>query len=93
MGAGQVAVPIVLSSPAIAGILGVGDVVDVVGISGQESATATVVAARAEVIDVPSSGSAFTSSSAAVVVVAVREADALPLLAASASGALSILIR
>ncbi|MBK9738242.1 MAG: hypothetical protein IPO93_01720 [Actinobacteria bacterium] len=46
VGAGQVAVPIVLSSPAIAGILGVGDVVDVVGISGQESATVTVVAAR-----------------------------------------------
>ncbi len=91
--AGQVAVPIILSSPAVARTLSVGDVIDVVGITGEESATASVVAPDARVIEIPEAGSALSASTAAVVVVAVRESDALPLLAASASGALSILIR
>jgi len=91
--AGQVAVPILLSSTAVARTLSVGDVIDVVGITGDESATATVVAPDARVIEIPEAGSTFSAAAAAVVVVAVREGDALPLLAASASGALSILIR
>jgi hypothetical protein len=90
---GQVAVPIVLSSAAVTRTLGVGDVVDIVGVTGDESATATVVAPRVRIIDVPDSGSSFTSSGAGVIIVAVDEAHALPLIAASASGALSVLIR
>lgn len=85
--------PIVLSSPAIARSLEVGDVVDIVGVAGSESATATVVARDARIIDMPDAGSTFTASSAPVLVVAVRESDALSLIAASASGGLSVLIR
>ena len=93
MAAGQVAVPIALASTAIARTLTVGDVIDVVGITGDEEATATVVAPAARVVEIPESGSSFSASTAAVVVVAVEESDALPLLAAAASGALAILIR
>lgn len=85
--------PIVLNSAAVTRTLSVGDVIDVVGITGDESATASVVAPDARVIEIPEAGSSFSATAAAVVVVAVRETDALPLLAASASGALSILIR
>lgn len=91
--AGEVAVPVLLSSGAIAQALHIGDVIDVVGISGQDTAVATIVAPQATVLELPSNGSALSGSSSAVVVVAVGEDDALELSAASANGGVSVLIR
>lgn len=93
VGDGEVAVPVLLASSAIAATLAVGDTIDIVGITGQETATARIVAPGARVLDLPASGSALSGSSAAVVLVAVDEEEALPLAAASAGGALSVLIR
>lgn len=90
---GEVAVPLVLTSAGIASTLRVGDVIDVVGITGRESATAAVIASRARVLGIPSSGSGLTGSSSAVILVAVSEDEALPLTAASVNGALSVVIR
>lgn len=91
--AGEVAVPVVLSMAGVASVLHAGDVIDVVGISGRETATAAVVAPRARVLEIPASGSGLTGSSSAVIIVAVAEHDALVLSAASANGALSVVIR
>lgn len=90
---GEVAVPVLLTSAAVAGTLTEGDVIDVVGISGRETATATIVAAGATVLEIPSGGSNLTAASSAIVIVAVAERDALPLSAAAANGAVSVLIR
>lgn len=90
---GEVAVPVVLASGAITASLAVGDVIDVIGLTRGEPPTATVVAPRARIIELPSAGSGLTGSSAAVVLVAVPESAALPLSAASASGGLTVVIR
>jgi len=92
---GEVAVPVALASAAIARTLSTGDVIDVVGISGTESGVtgAAIVAASTRVIEVDDSGAGFGSSASAVVLLAVREADALDLTAISAQGPVSILIR
>lgn len=92
LASGEVAVPVELSAGALVQALAVGDVVDVVGISGAEAATASVVAPDARVIDLPSSGG-FGSSSSSVVVLAVEESAALKVSAASADGGLTVLIR
>lgn len=85
--------PLVLTSAAIASTLRVGDIIDIVGITGSEFATAAIVAPRARVLEIPASGSGLTGSSSAVVLVAVVEGDALPLAAAAANGGLSVVIR
>jgi hypothetical protein len=90
---GEVAVPVVLSSAGVVAALHVGDVIDVIGLTGRETATAAVVAPRARVIEIPAGGSGLTGSSSAVIIVAVAEHDALPLSAASANGTLSVVIR
>ncbi len=90
---GEVAVPIALVSAGVAATLEVGDVIDIVGLTGRDTVSAAVVAPRARVLELPTSSSALSSSSSAVVLVAVEEADALPLAAAAASGGLSVLIR
>jgi hypothetical protein len=90
---GEVAVPVVLAAAGIAATLDVGDVIDVVGISGREAATAVIVAPHARVLELPTTASGLTGSSSAVILLAVAEDDALPLSAASANGALSVLIR
>lgn len=92
LSAGTVAVPIELATSSVAQALGVGDIVDVVGVSGTERATASVVAAHARVIDLPAA-SGFGSASSSVIVIAVDESDALEVTAAAANGELSVLIR
>lgn len=84
--------PVELSTRSLVQALAVGDVVDVVGISGTVAAAAAVVAPDARVIDLPSTGG-FGGSSSAVVVLAVDESAALRVSAASADGALTVLIR
>lgn len=88
---GEVTVPVALLSAAVAGVLEVGDVVDLVAVD--DAGTASVVAARARVVGLPSSGSALTSSSSAIALVAVPDQGALDLSAASSAGPLSVIIR
>jgi hypothetical protein len=80
---GQVTVPVTLASGAIAAVLRVGDVIDLVGTSGSgtavedTSAPLTVIARDARVIELPLGGSALGGSSSAVILVSLPEADAL----------------
>ena len=86
----------VLASAALASTLAVGDVIDVVGTPRDDDGTAhraRVVAPRARVLAVPSPGSGFGSSASAVVLLAIREALALPLSAALTDDVLTVVIR
>lgn len=84
-----------LSSAAVARTLTTGDVVDVIAVAGTDDAQphATVVAPGTRVLEVPDAASAFGSASSAVVLLAVREVDALELSAATAAGPVTIVIR
>lgn len=88
---GEVAVPLVLASGAIAATLAPGDVVDLVAVD--DLGTATVVASRARVLELPGAGGTLSATTSAVVLVAVPEARALPLTAASTGGAVTVVIR
>jgi hypothetical protein len=88
-----VAVPIVLSTPGLVGSLSRGQLVDVVGVPRTDDTAAAVVAAAARVIDIPQGGSGFAATSTQVIVVAVREKDALPLVAASSRDAVGLVFR
>lgn len=92
---GEVAVPVTVSSSAIARTLVAGDLIDVVGLSGTDGATprASVIAPRTRVLEVPDSASTFGSSASAVILLAVRESDALELSAVTAQGPVAVLIR
>lgn len=89
------AVPVVLASGGLVSVIDVGDVIDLVAVGDPDTAagSASVVAPAARVVEIPSAGSGLVGSSAAVVVVAVRAADALPLSAASVSETLTVVIR
>jgi hypothetical protein len=93
VGPGEVIVPLLLTSGALASVLSEGDIVDIVGSAGDETSDLAVIASRVRVIDLPSSGSAFTSSSTPVMLVAAPESRALALSAASAAGGVGVLIR
>jgi hypothetical protein len=73
---GQVTVPVTLSSGAIAAVLQVGDVIDLVGVADAETVGA-VIAREARVVELPLGGSALGGSSSAVILVSLPEADAL----------------
>lgn len=89
---GEVAVPVELASSALVQALAVGDVVDVVGLTGTERATASIVVPDARVIDLPSA-SGLGGSPSSVVVLAIDESAALDVSAAAADDALTVLIR
>jgi hypothetical protein len=89
---GEVAVPVVLASSALASVLDVGDVVDLVAVPRDDSASARLLAPRARVVELPSGGSALSASSSAVIIVAVDESEALALSAASTGGGLTVVI-
>jgi hypothetical protein len=80
---GHVTVPVTLASGAIAAVLQVGDMIDLIGtIDGGGSiddgpAPVSVIARGARVIDLPVGGSALGGSSSAVILVSLPEADAL----------------
>lgn len=80
---GHVTVPVTLTSGAIAAVLQVGDVIDLVGSSdsaasiGDPTTPVTVIARGARVIDLPIGGSALGGTSSAVILVSLPEADAL----------------
>jgi hypothetical protein len=90
--AGQVVVPISLTPPSVVKALTAGDVVDLVGVS-QADGPARIVARKARILALPDSGSAFSAISSAVVMVAVDEGAALPLLALSSRDTLTVVIR
>ena len=73
---GRVTVPVALASGAIAAVLQVGDVIDLVGATDADTPVA-VIARGARVVDLPVGGSALGGSSSAVILVALPEADAL----------------
>lgn len=83
---GEVTVPVVLASGAIAALLEIGDVIDLVGPSMSEGASAAVVARDARVVELPRGGSALGASTAAVVLVALPEADALRVITSMRDG-------
>lgn len=85
---GESRVPVTLASAAIAATLAQGDVIDLVDVSDVQ---AQVVARGARVVALGSGGSALSTSSP-VIVVAVPEADALDVTAATARGPLAIVI-
>lgn len=87
--AGEVAIPAVLSSGAVAGLLAVGDVIDVVG----GAPIAAVVARSARVLGIPNAGSPLGGAASAVVVLAVRESEALQVGQAMADGTVTVIIR
>lgn len=92
---GEVAVPLTLSSAAVANTLATGDVIDVIGLSGADGSDprAVIVARRSRVIDVPESSGTFGSSSSAIVLVAVVESAALDVSTAIARGPMTVVIR
>ncbi|GDX32047.1 hypothetical protein LBMAG15_09810 [Actinomycetes bacterium] len=83
---GERAIPVPLSPPAAAGLLHLGDVIDVIAIS--DSGTASTVARGALVTGVPAAGG-FMSSASAIVVVAVDELTALRIAGATGTGDLT----
>ncbi|MCX6432528.1 MAG: hypothetical protein NTX29_06965 [Actinobacteria bacterium] len=87
--AGEVIVPVLLTSGAIAGVLSEGDIVDIVGFPDGQ---ATVVAPRVRIIQLPAAGATFSASSSAVLLVAAPESRALALSAASADGGVTVTI-
>lgn len=86
---GSVTVPVALASGAIAAVLQVGDVIDLVGSTGptgDAAARAEVVARGARVLELPMGGSALGGSSSAVILVSLPEADALRVVSSMRDG-------
>ena len=83
---GELAIPVPLSPPAAAGLLNLGDVIDVIAIS--DSGTASTVARSALVTGVPAAGG-FMSAASAIVLVAVDELTALRIAGATGNGDLT----
>ena len=82
-------VPVTLASGAIAAVLQVGDVIDLVGSAGAAGdavAPAEVVARGARVLELPLGGSALGGSSSAVILVSLPEADALRVVSSMRDG-------
>lgn len=87
--AGEVAVPTLLPSAAVAALLSVGDVVDVIG----GTPVAAVLARSARVLAIPATASSTGTAAGAVVVLAMGEAEALPVGRAMADGSVMVVIR
>ena len=93
---GTVTVPVALASGAIAAVLQVGDVIDLVGSAGgsaigggeldQADAPMAVIARGARVIELPVAGSALGGASSAVILVSLPEADAVRVVASMRDG-------
>ena len=82
---GQVTVPVALASGAIAAVLQVGDVIDLVAAADADT-PGSVIARGARVVELPAGGSALGGSSSAVILVALPEADALRVVTSMGDG-------
>ena len=87
---GEVSIPVTLASSALASVLHVGDVIDLVSVA--DPAAPDLVAHSARVLQVPSSGGMLTSGSSAVVLVAVPAAAGLDVTAAASQEALTFMV-
>ena len=83
---GYVAIPVPLSPPAAAGLLHVGDIIDLIAVT--DTGTASTVARGARVTGVPAAGG-FMSTTSALVLVAVDEPSALRIAGATGSSDLT----
>lgn len=89
---GQVTVPVTLASGAIAAVLQVGDVIDLIGSTDsggsidEAPAPVSVIARGARVIGLPISGSALGGSSSSVILVSLPETDALRVVTSMGDG-------
>ena len=88
--AGEVAVPVTLASSAIAAVLDVGDIVDLVAV--RDAGTSEVIASGARVVQRSASGGGLASSSGALIVVAVEEEVAVPLAVSSTQDTITVVI-
>ena len=88
--AGEVSVPVTLANAALASVLHVGDVIDLVSVA--DPAAPDLIAHSARVLQVPSSGGMLTSGSTAVVLVAVPAAVGLDVTAAASQEALTFMV-
>lgn len=86
---GELTVPVVLDSPALAGAVETGDEIDLVAIDARGEAE--VVATRARVVE-QGGGSSPLGATSPVLLVAVPEESALDLAAASLTSRISLLI-
>ena len=91
LGAGEVAVPILLADAKLAAGVDPGDHVDLVQLS--EMSPATVIAEGARVLSKGSNGSAFSAGEAQMLVVAVSRTQALPVAAAGAAASLTLVMQ
>jgi hypothetical protein len=82
---GQVTVPVALASGAIAAVLRLGDVIDLVGATDADT-TGSVIVRGARVVGLPDGGSALGGSSSAVILVVLPEADALRVVTSMGDG-------
>jgi hypothetical protein len=82
---GQVTVPVALASGAIAAVLQVGDVIDLVAAADADT-PGSVIARGAHVVELPAGGSALGGSSSAVILVALPESDALRVVTSMGDG-------
>jgi len=83
---GYVAIPVPLSPPAAAGLLHVGDIIDLIAVT--DTGIASTVARGARVTGVPAAGG-FMSNTSALVLVAVDEPSALRIAGATGSSDLT----
>ena len=90
---GEAAVPIVLPSSGLVRSISPGEVVDLVRVPQDDSAEASILVRGARILQIPDGGSAFSGSSAAVVVVAVAAGDVLPLVTTSSRDTVGLVIR
>ena len=88
--AGEVTVPVVLASAALAAVLDVGDVIDLVSVA--DPTAPSLVASGARVLQIPATGGMLSSASSAVVLVAVDSAVGLDVTAAASEGGLTFVI-
>ena len=86
LASGYVAIPVPLSPPAAAGLLHVGDIIDLIAVT--DTGTASTVARGARVTGVPAGGG-FMSNTSALVLVAVDEPSALRIAGATGSSDLT----
>jgi hypothetical protein len=90
--AGLVATPVRVADPAVARLLAVGDVIDLVAVS-PEAGRATVVAAEAPVVAVPDPSPEDGVVGGALVLVAVPQAEAMALSEATVRSVVSVVLR
>ena len=90
LGSGKVAIPVPLANPATAGVLRIGDVIDLLAVS--DAGTASTIARDAQVMEIPAAGG-FMTSTGALILVGVDELTALRIAGASGTSDLTYVLK